>query len=390
MPVQDQRIVVEVFLGAPAGMETEGRALERVVAELNRGEAAEKKIYLDFVTWRTRVAPGMGDPQKIVFDRITPRDVFIGIMWKRPGTPTARAASGTVEEFEYAYSLWERSGAEQGGRPRIFFYFNRKGPMPTSVEECSELLRVLRFRELLRKKGLAWDYEGPSDFERQVRRHLEDVIRRWRAPSQRLPAVLAIGTLAKMVKSKGLPASLAVVVTDIWGFTMLNVTLGAAKCDKIRDEYYALVERLLREHDGLLMNLRGDETGSVFSSAVDACRFTLNLHRELRSIAVRYSPDLLLRIAVGEVQVDTKKPDSLWKTVNYVRDVAKRGIGGQTVVTPEVKAKAEGELKGPVRWHDHGLFVGPDRERVHRLWELLDDVEKQRPRPLRGYGVSDS
>ena len=47
-------------------------------------------------------------------------DLFIGLMWRRLGTPTPRAISGTVEEFELAVKAHE-----QVGKPDIWFYFRQ-------------------------------------------------------------------------------------------------------------------------------------------------------------------------------------------------------------------------------------------------------------------------
>jgi hypothetical protein len=33
-------------------------------------------------------------------------DLFIGILWKKFGTPTKRGDSGSAEEFEKCYRLW--------------------------------------------------------------------------------------------------------------------------------------------------------------------------------------------------------------------------------------------------------------------------------------------
>src|SRR5260370_522368 len=63
--------------------------------------------------------PGVGvDAQAVLQPYIGDYDVYVGVMRHRLGTPTRRAASGTVEEFQDARRRWEKTG-----RPAIFFYF---------------------------------------------------------------------------------------------------------------------------------------------------------------------------------------------------------------------------------------------------------------------------
>ena len=70
----------------------------------------EKRVLLELVRWETHVAPSLGsDPQDVVNRQIGEYDLFVGIMWKRMGTPTALATSGTEEEFNGAYELWQQN-----------------------------------------------------------------------------------------------------------------------------------------------------------------------------------------------------------------------------------------------------------------------------------------
>lgn len=89
-------------------------------------------------------------------------------MWKRFGTPTKRAGSGTSEEFERGYSYFTRYG-----RPKIMFYFRKAPFYPEDEGELSQFRKVLKFRKKLEKLGvLFWEYDKPIDFERDVREHL--------------------------------------------------------------------------------------------------------------------------------------------------------------------------------------------------------------------------
>ncbi|MDA0160812.1 hypothetical protein OM076_11100 [Solirubrobacter ginsenosidimutans] len=103
---------------------------------------------------------------------IEPYDVFVGVMWKRLGTPTHRADSGTVEEFERAYALWEQAGV-----PLLMFYFSRI-PFFPQPDELAQFQAVLSFKETLATRGgLCWEYESQEAFEAMLHEHLFQQVR---------------------------------------------------------------------------------------------------------------------------------------------------------------------------------------------------------------------
>jgi hypothetical protein len=100
-------------------------------------------------------------------------DVFLGIMWKRFGTPTGRAASGTVEEFERALVRYRTSG-----RPELMFYF-KKGDLDIS-DDSAQLQAVQQFRIRLANEGiLYWDFPSSEQFGQLVRVHLTRHVQNW-------------------------------------------------------------------------------------------------------------------------------------------------------------------------------------------------------------------
>jgi hypothetical protein len=163
---------LRVFVISPNDVNAEQKRLHDVIDELNRGIAADRKLVLELVRWETHVAPDMGRPEQVVLNQIGPYDILVGIMWKRFGTPTGVAGSGTEEEFNVAYDLWQKHK-----KPRILFYFNQSGPLPHPGEPAKQFDKVLDFKARLQGLGLTWDYIGPDEFEKMVRGHLTKVIR---------------------------------------------------------------------------------------------------------------------------------------------------------------------------------------------------------------------
>lgn len=159
----------QVFLASPSDVAAERDALVQVVDEINRTLAVPSGIYLDLVRWETHVRPGMAeDAQAVVNGQIQPRDLFVGIMWARFGTPTSRAESGTEEEFERAYCLWKSNH-----RPHIMLYFKTKPFFPKNSVEIHQLGKVLEFRERVQSLGaLTWEFGDLDQFKNFTRQHL--------------------------------------------------------------------------------------------------------------------------------------------------------------------------------------------------------------------------
>ncbi len=170
-----QKRVLRVIVASPGDVKPERDAVEEVVTELNRGIAADRGLILELGRWETDAFPGfhVDGPQALIDSvlRIEYSDVFIGIFWKRFGTPTKDAQSGTEHEFRLACETWK-----QHARPRIMVYFNQKAGSPKSKEETEQWGKVIDFQKTFPKEGLWWAYKGKPQFEKLVRGHLTKFI----------------------------------------------------------------------------------------------------------------------------------------------------------------------------------------------------------------------
>jgi hypothetical protein len=162
--------VLKIFLASPSNVPTERRYVRKVIDELNRTVAADKRVHFE-VTSSENAFPGYGkDGQAILNEqigRMQEYDLFIGIMWSRIGTPTPRAKSGTAEEFGRAVQALRRKS-----KPQVWFYFRLSAVRPTTKEEVRQLDEVITFRNKFRGKGLFREYESPAAFCDQLREHL--------------------------------------------------------------------------------------------------------------------------------------------------------------------------------------------------------------------------
>lgn len=167
----EQVTKVRVFIASPGDVQKERDMLPNVIEELNNTIGRNLGFVIELVRWETHCHPEMGRPQGVINEQVGEYDIFIGVMWKRFGTPTGEADSGTEEEFNLAYEEWERNKD-----PHIAFYFSQAKYKLNSVEETEQAAKVLKFKQDLKSKGLTWDYPNAAAFPSVVRPHLTTIL----------------------------------------------------------------------------------------------------------------------------------------------------------------------------------------------------------------------
>ncbi|MEZ4699609.1 MAG: DUF4062 domain-containing protein [Rhodothermales bacterium] len=166
---------LRIFVASPGDVADERKAIKGIVDEVEKLLQKERAISLDLVMWETDSRPAAGEPQPNINEQIGDYDIFIGLLWKRFGTPTTKAGSGTEEEFNLAYERWLKS-EEKPKRPDILFYFCKKPFYPDSDEEHEQFGKVLAFRRKHQKSNFFWVYETVDQFKDELRGHLFDTV----------------------------------------------------------------------------------------------------------------------------------------------------------------------------------------------------------------------
>jgi hypothetical protein len=157
------------FIASPSDTQAERDACERVFDEINMNLGHFLNFRLEAWKWEKNARPSFGkDGQDIINNQVGDSyQIFIGIMHGKFGSPTPRAGSGTAEEFDIAYTRFTNKEDVE-----IMIYFNNE-PIPFKDIKPLQLEKVQEFRKKVADLGgLYWEYNGVSDFESNLKKHL--------------------------------------------------------------------------------------------------------------------------------------------------------------------------------------------------------------------------
>ncbi len=180
----------KIFLASPSDVQDERDSIDEVINELNLTFGKQQDIHLELLKWETHSAPAIAinHPQEIInTDLGKDYDLFIGLIWKKFGTPTSEADSGTEEEFLNAYNRF----LENPNSLQILFYFNSK---PVSMNDMNpeQLLKIQNFRTDIgkNKKVLYWEYQDTQQLSKFLRIHIPQRILELRKNEQNKVAIV--------------------------------------------------------------------------------------------------------------------------------------------------------------------------------------------------------
>ena len=168
--------LVTIFLACPSGLAAERAIVRGVVAELNRNWS-KPRVYFEVVGWE-EVPSGTGsDPQDVVNRYIgDDYDFFLGLMGATLGSPTGRAASGTVEEYDRALSRYR----EDPGAVELMFYFKDEDAL--RKEGAIRQPTVDEFRTTLQRDVLDRTFGDVQNLAAILRHDLGSTMQRWFLP----------------------------------------------------------------------------------------------------------------------------------------------------------------------------------------------------------------
>jgi len=164
---------LNLIVVSPGDVQAEREAMDEVVADLNRIISSQFGLELRVLRWETDAYPSfhLDGPQGHIDEvlQIDNCDIMVGIFWKRFGTPTKDANSGTEHELGRAYSAWKASG---GKRPQVMMYFKDKKYECQDDAERQQLALVEAYKKRVSAEAIWWGYKSKSKFQQLVRDHL--------------------------------------------------------------------------------------------------------------------------------------------------------------------------------------------------------------------------
>lgn len=164
-----QATVVPIMIASPGDVR-EYRGIARdVIHEWNYIHSAATNAVLMPVGWETHTSPELGaSAQELINDRVLEDcDLLVGIFWTRLGTPTEKAASGTVEEIERHV---------EAGKPAMVYF--SKAPASLETIDAQQYAALKEFRKWCEAKGLIDVFDNALDFQGKFRRHLQIAIQK--------------------------------------------------------------------------------------------------------------------------------------------------------------------------------------------------------------------
>ena len=173
------RKILRTFLASPGDLQEERKAVRDVFDEFNDSWAEELGYQIELVGWEDTIA-GFGRPQHLINQDVDRCDLFIGLIWKRWGTPPdkdGKFSSGFHEEFERSIARREHSGS-----PEIALFF-KEIPDEFMGDPGDDLKRVLKFRETIiaEKKILFQEFSTVREMETLVRKSVTAYVNRVKA-----------------------------------------------------------------------------------------------------------------------------------------------------------------------------------------------------------------
>lgn len=166
--------IYKCFIASPSDTIDERKIFDKVFNEINKNLGELYHFRIESLKWEDDVHPSFGiDSQDVINKQIgNDYDFFVGIMYKKFGSPTTKAGSGTEEEFNNAYDKYSKNSS----CVEIMFYFNNEAPSTLNEIDPTELVKVNNFKKRISSEGgLYCDYCGCNDFEDKIRNHFNNI-----------------------------------------------------------------------------------------------------------------------------------------------------------------------------------------------------------------------
>ena len=173
----DNAKIVRIFVASPDDVLEERKRLDQVVQSINIAHAERTGVHLDVLGGKQNTYPGFStDAQAVINDQISQYDIFIGIMWLTIGSPTPRADSGTIEEYERAKACFDQDQKSI----ELMWYFKTASPLSMENFDPDQYGRVLEFKKQVSTDGGFYkEFTTSDNFAQLLHIHLIKAVNNW-------------------------------------------------------------------------------------------------------------------------------------------------------------------------------------------------------------------
>lgn len=158
--------VLRVFIASPQDLAQERKILREEVESLNQVFDSIGHVRIHLIGWED-AKPGYGRPQALINQDLDKADLFIGILWRRWGSPTGDAnfSSGFEEEFR---RVLDRRNKDNN--PDIWQFF-KQVDKTTLADPGDDLKKVLALQQEIVKNRIVFfkEFCKPSDWRKLIR-----------------------------------------------------------------------------------------------------------------------------------------------------------------------------------------------------------------------------
>ena len=164
--------VYKVFLASPSDVNPERDLARKVVNDTNIDLGRKFNIHLDLVGWED-VHSQYGRPQETINQYLVKCDLFLGLLWKKFGSPSGKEAlTGFQEEYELACSMKESEDIDE-----VKLFFKEIGE-DLMDDVGPQLKKVLKFKQKITKSKtiLYQPFKDEHEWEHLLGKNLRDYV----------------------------------------------------------------------------------------------------------------------------------------------------------------------------------------------------------------------
>lgn len=163
----------KILIASPSDVMDERGAIAEVIGELNNTYGNRSGVIIELIKWETHATPGITmsqSTQDIVDEGLgSDYDLFVGVLWMKFGTETARYGSGTEQEFRNVHERFLKNPESV----QVLFYFKQAPPLSLGDLDTEQLTKINAFKSDIGKLGVFyWQYNTILEFQQFLRFHI--------------------------------------------------------------------------------------------------------------------------------------------------------------------------------------------------------------------------